>query len=98
VAKLAGRGITSFPPELLDPQLYLETGEKAWVITLPVKIDLSDNDIPAVPPTVSGDNPAFNGLKVLELRNNKITDICDGCAETETRYQCCLEAPLLAVA
>jgi len=77
VAKLAGRSLTVFPPELTDPDKYLMANEKAWEITLPVKIDLGDNSIAELPKGM-GSNLAFNELKYLELRNNQVATLDEG--------------------
>ena len=75
VAKLSGRQLIVFPPELLDPAKYLDEGEKAWEITLPEKVDLGDNQITELPDGVGGGNAAFCALKHLELRNNLLVGL-----------------------
>lgn len=68
MAKVAGRSLDTFPPELCDPFAFLEEGEKGWTITLPVRIELADNDIAALPEALNADNAAFSSLKQLDLR------------------------------
>lgn len=65
---MAGRSLDTFPPELCDPFAFLEDGEKGWTITLPVRIELADNDIETLPESLNADNAAFSSLKQLDLR------------------------------
>jgi len=65
---LSGRALDVFPPELCDPFSYLGDGEKGWTITLPVRIELADNEIATLPEGLNGGNAAFSGLKQLDLR------------------------------
>jgi hypothetical protein len=46
----------------------LGDGEKGWTITLPVRIELADNEIATLPEGLNGGNAAFSGLKQLDLR------------------------------
>ena len=78
VVKLSSLGISIFPPELCDPDKYVEEGEKAWQIVLPKHIHLADNDIAVLPDAMSDSNPAFSSLKALDMRNNNLTALPAG--------------------
>ncbi|ETV81616.1 hypothetical protein, variant 2 [Aphanomyces astaci] len=71
VLTLPAKGLTTFPDEALHLMDFLQPDEKGWECVDLIKVDLSHNDIAAIPPDIQG----LSGLLSFKMCQNKLVDV-----------------------
>ncbi|RHY07550.1 hypothetical protein DYB36_002666 [Aphanomyces astaci] len=71
VLTLPAKGLTTFPDEALHLMDFLQPDEKGWECVDLIKVDLSHNDIAAIPTDIQG----LSGLLSFKMCQNKLVDV-----------------------
>ncbi|RHZ03830.1 hypothetical protein DYB31_008764, partial [Aphanomyces astaci] len=71
VLTLPAKGLTTFPDEALHLMDFLQPDEKGWECVDLIKVDLSHNDIAAIPTDIQG----LSGLLSFKMCQNKLVEV-----------------------